>query len=143
MHTAYAVETFVGLLLGQFLSAWAIADASVNSKLNGITSYSEYLHKNSRIVLTRLAIAWGLFSLYALNGPALCAEFGDIVPGLTWIAAHPIPVNPATALLYGLNFDLVQHALYGFLARWIPALRKEVPPATDSQGVDIPKKDGV
>ena len=141
MHTGFAVATIVALIVGQFLHAWLLASNSVNSSLNGITTYRQYFRLNAAIVTFRFALAWAVFSIYSYQPAAVCAELGRL-PGLAWLATHPIPVNPATAMIYGgLLADPILNALFKLAARWIPDLRVEVPPPASAPGVDIPKKD--
>jgi hypothetical protein len=139
MHLGFAIATIVGLILGQFLHTWALASSTVNSSLNGVTTYRQYIKLNAAIVSYRFGLAWAVFSLYSTEKLAVSAFLGTI-PGLTWIAAHPIPVNPATALIYGgLLADPTLNLLFKFLARWFPALKVEVPLPMNVDGVGISK----
>jgi len=129
---AFAIATFTALVVGQFLHAWLLASNCVNSSLNGIVSYRQYLRINAAILTFRFALAWAIFALYSHEGAAVCAAISSSVPGMSWLAAHPIPVNPATGMIYGLFADPIINSLFGFLSRWVPALKNEIPPTAQS-----------
>ena len=126
-HVLFAVSTFMALLVGWGLAAWVLATNTVTSKLNGIQTYRDYLKANLAIVCYRFALlAFGMM-LYAEFRLDICIALGTAIPGLGWLKTHQIPVNPATAGILGLFGDPAISTLFGFLSRWIPALRKEVP----------------
>ena len=127
-HAMFAVSTFVALLVGFFLHSGMLATAAVNSKLNGIYTLAQYFRANMFVLLYRLMVLVVVVLIYAKFRVPICDAVAHM-PGFGWLAQYPIPVDPATAGAVGLLADPLINTLFGFLSKWVPQLKNEVPPA--------------
>jgi hypothetical protein len=126
----FAIATFTSFFLGVALHAWGRASSSVNSSLNGITSYQQYL----RIYLPALCIRFFACTLILMAwSHADGSTFADVaayIPALGWLAKHPLPLNPISAGVFGLCCDYI----LDLVLSKVPGLQKEIPPAPGLNG---------
>jgi hypothetical protein len=127
----FAVSVFMAYIVAQFVVAWVQATNSISLRLNGITTYRQYIQLNAAIFLYRLLVGLGVWLVYAEYSVVICTWASELTGYLGWLARYPIPVNPATTVLWGLFADPILHMIFGLVAKKVPGLgflSVEVPP---------------
>lgn len=131
MHRQVSAFLFLFFFIGQAIHAGLQASSIIASPSNGISSYAQYVKVNGFRVASRFFIAYCIFSLWEWHGPELFAAIAQFAPGgLTFITAHPdpIPLNDATAGLFGFFSDSIMETVFGLATRKYPGLQKYFPP---------------
>lgn len=131
MPIYHVISTFAMFMLAQCVHSWQRASEAVNSKSNGITSYSQYLHVRASEIASRILLVSFLFGGWASGElPDLIAY---IAPGTAkTMLAHPVSVTWWTAGLLGYFGDSFLYFVVGLVARVWPGVRQEVPPTFSS-----------
>ena len=131
MHShrvGFVVAVFIMFFIGQFLHAWLKAQATKNSELNGIKSYSQYIDVYGAILVSRFFLAVLGLMAWASYGNAICGYLAEKYPDwLSWAAKNPIPFTPMTSGIYGYFGDSILDLGINVLSKWIPSLKREVP----------------
>lgn len=127
-HHYILISLWLCFLVGQYLSVLARAWATVNSKLNGITSYGQFFRVHAVPILIRVFLASMLFMLWRYNTGAFSKTIARLVGATGFqFSGDPFPLNPATAGIFGYFVD----SILDKLSVLVPAMRKEIPPARD------------
>ena len=120
-----SISIVVMFILGQVLHAWLRAANTVQSKLNGITTYDQYLKLNAARVATRFFLAYCIFAAWQEGW--LLVAVGAIIPSATWVK-NALPTNVATAGVFGYIIDSVIDQAAGIAAKKWPWIQREIPP---------------
>jgi hypothetical protein len=127
MHLYHVVGVFVMFMLAQGVHGWQRASEAVNSKLNGIGNYDEYLHRYASELSCRVLLVSFIFGGWTSG--ELPTLIGYIAPSTAaTMISHPLAVNWWTAGLLGYFGDSVIFFVIGLVARFWPGVRQEVPP---------------
>jgi hypothetical protein len=127
----HIISTFVMFMLGQLIHAWQRASETVNSKLNGITSYDEYIHLRASEISGRILLVTCLFGGWASGGLYVLVSYIAPSTGAS-LTAHPLPVVWWTAGIIGYFGDAILYFFIGLVARVVPDIRKDIPPTYSS-----------
>ena len=142
MHIHFQISIFVLFFLGQFVHAWNRASDTIASKLNGITSYAQYMTLRDSEIMSRFLVITCIFGGWTSGG--IYELIGYIAPSTAaTLAAHPIPIAWWTAGLFGFLGDYILYFVIGLAARYAPGIRQEVPPTIQSavtKEIDSPTK---
>ena len=135
-HLGFRIAIFTMFFIGQAVHAWLRAANTINSKLNGINSYQQYAQVNGAQIASRFFVAYCIFAAWAWHGPEMLAALIRYVPSLQTItgsgpADRIIPVNGATAGVFGYLADSLIDTAVGLLSKRWPSLQKDIPPVAD------------
>jgi len=121
----FMISVWLLYFSGQFFHVLLRAWAAMNSKLNGIESYEQFFKTHAVPILVRLFLGV-LGMLLWFSVPELFSQPIKALASLAHIdvGARPLPLNPATAGVFGYFLD----SLLDKLALMVPALRREIPP---------------
>jgi hypothetical protein len=133
-HYHYGIFAYFAFFAGWAVHMWGKASVTVQSKLNGISSYRLYIWYNGPAVAGRLLLAMfglGMLSYYDYIMPFIG---GFWTTAANFFAAHPGPLPliwPITGPL-GWCADSGVAMVFALLAHKWPWLQQEVPPTFDS-----------
>jgi hypothetical protein len=129
----FVIAVFCFFFLGQFLHAWLRAQAAKNSALNGITSYRQYIETNAAILVSRFFLAVLGLMAWSSYGTEICTYLSKQTDYLSWLQGNPVPLNTMTSGVYGFFGDSLLDLGVNFFSRWVPWLKKEVPPVPETK----------
>lgn len=127
-HFLWIFSVLMMFLLGQFIHAWLRAQAVINSKLNGIMTYRQYIDSNSAALAARLFGAVLLLLAFSQYHQAIIGFAESHWTSLKSLGVDPLPVNPFSAGVLGWFGDSLLDTAVGFAAKRFPQLQKEIPP---------------
>lgn len=118
---------------GQFVHAWLKAQNVIQSSLNGVKDYRQYVSAYGAQVISRFFLAYCLFTLWVWHGPEVLDKIVQFFPTVAGMVPEGgtgrlIPVNSATCGIFGYFADSLIDAIVGLASKKWPGLQKEVPP---------------
>jgi hypothetical protein len=130
------IWVFVFFGIGTALNAWRHAAGVVNSKLNGITTYGQYLAINGADQAWKSFGALCFLIYWLFHQSDIVALVQILWPSLlgtvpSWLLSVLI-VTPPTAGAFGLSWDVLADLVLIFLRKKYPQLSRDVPPTVSS-----------
>ena len=113
---------------------WSKAVLSARSKANpAVNTVWQWFSWQGPIVGLRFLLATAIFWWW-FNDPTLVDKFFDSVAAhlsegmwKTFIESISFPLNPGTAIMFGVAIDAILDKAIGLASKFIPALTREIP----------------
>lgn len=134
--TGFMVALFGMFFAGVTIATWRVAARTVNSVLNGISTYKQYLQHEGPVQLTKIFVAF-VFLVYWLYHQTdleiLVAFFWPTSLGAVpqWLQGFLV-LNPAMAGFFGIGFDVFEDLVLVAVKKRFPQFFQEVPPTLQS-----------
>jgi hypothetical protein len=141
-HAGFMVAIFAMFLVGAAINIWRHSAGIVNSSLNGISTYWQYFRINGPIQATKTFAALLVLLFWLYHQGSVEGTIALIWPGGTppqWAQAILV-VNPATAGIFGLFFDVVEDLAIVYLKK-IPGLAPFFPDPVPPSNTSVAAKD--
>lgn len=135
MHHGHSfnIAVWIFFAIGSGLNVWRHAASIVNSKLNGITTYGQFLRVNGAAQAFKTFGAFCFLTYWLFNQPAIANLVTMLWPGTApgWMLSM-LTVTPATAGAFGLCWDVLADLVLVYAKKKWPGIMPEVPPTFQS-----------